>query len=119
MLLKLISQYFVFNKYSCIKALQAEIYSLLTTWRICMDNPLELMAALSTNPPPPTHPLSPKPTTMQICFGLCHTREHTPAQAPRLDSPLPLNLLFFPSSAEQELCDLTFGNAAYVKIFLY
>lgn len=119
MLLELILHYFVLNKYSCIKALQAEIYSLLTTWRICMDNPLELMAALSTNPPPPTYLFSPKPTTMQICFGLCHTRGHTPAQAPRLDSPLPLNLLLFSSSAERELCDLTFGNAACVKIFLY
>lgn len=41
MLLELISHYFVFNKYSCIKALQAEIYAILTMWRICMDNPLE------------------------------------------------------------------------------
>lgn len=98
MLLELISHYFVFNKYSCTKVLQAEIYSLLT--RICMDNPLELMAALSTNPPPPTYPFSPKPTTMQICFRLCHTREHTAARAPCLDSPMPLNLLFFSSSTE-------------------
>lgn len=100
MLLELISHYFVFNKYSCIKALQAEIYAILTMWRICLDNPLELMAALSTNPPPPTYSLSPKPTTMQICFRLCLTREHTPAQAPCLDSPLLLKLLCFSSSAE-------------------
>lgn len=100
MLLELISHYFVFNKYSCIKALQTEIYSLLTMWRICMDNPLELMAALSKNPPPPTHPFSPKSTTMQICFRLRHTSERTPAQAPCLDSPLSLNLLFSCSSTE-------------------